>query len=122
MDLYSEIILDYYKNPRNKFIPQPFTHSGTEYNPSCGDKISFYLNVDGAGKIQTVGFQGEGCAISQASTSMLTERLEGMNLSDAQNLTSEELIEMLGIEISAGRIKCALLGLEALRTALKNPL
>jgi nitrogen fixation NifU-like protein len=95
MDLYSEIILDYYKNPRNKSIPSPITHSATEHNPSCGDKITFYLNVDGAGRIQSCGYQGEGCAISQAATSMLTELLENKSISEAQNLTSQDILEML---------------------------
>lgn len=111
MDLYSEIILDYYKNPRNKGELKVSSSSATEYNPLCGDKIRIDILLDKDGKVEKATFDGEGCAISQASTSMLTEKLIGMNLQEIKNISNDEIFEMLGIQISPGRVKCALLGL-----------
>lgn len=119
MDLYSEIILDYYKNPRNKVEIKNPNHSASEDNPLCGDKIIIQLKTEN-GKITEAGFMGEGCAISQASTSMLLEKVIGKSVKEAKELSKEDIYEMLGIQISPGRTKCALLGLSTLRQALKN--
>ena len=121
MDLYSEIILDYYKNPRNKGPLKDATHFAEEDNPLCGDKIRIDLKiVDNI--ITDAKFSGQGCAISQAATSMLTEKLIGKTLSESKSLTVQDMTEMLGIPISPGRLKCATLGLIAFQKALTQKL
>lgn len=117
MDLYSEIILDYFKNPRNKGKIKNATTEATEYNPLCGDKIHLYLLLNKNGKIKQATFEGEGCAISQASASMLTEKLTGKTLPQIEKITNEEILKMLNITISPARIKCAILGLIAAKKA-----
>lgn len=115
MDLYSEIILDHFKNPRNKGRLKNPTLTAKEENPLCGDKIQIDILLDKNNKIKKVGFSGEGCAISQASASMLTEKLIGKSLSEVKKIKEKGIVKMLGIKISAGRMKCALLPLMALR-------
>lgn len=118
MDLYSEIILDYYKNPRNKGDLKEATMTVTEHNPLCGDIIILQIKLDSKNKITDIKFSGEGCAISQAATSMLTEKLLGKNIKEIKKISNEDVYEMLGIPISPGRVKCALLGLSAARNTL----
>ncbi len=110
-EIYKENIIDYYKNPRNKEEPLEYTCKHREINPICGDDITLYLQIE-KGKIKKATFTGKGCAISQASTSMLTEKLEGMPVKEAKNLKKEDILEMLGIPISYVRTKCALLSLK----------
>lgn len=117
MDLYSEIILDYYKNPRNKGEIADATTTATEYNPLCGDKIKIDLLIDG-GAIKDAKFSGEGCAISQAATSMLTEQIVGKTQNEVAKMKTADIIAMLNIPISPGRIKCATLGLVCTKKAL----
>lgn len=120
MDLYSEIILDYYKNPRNKGkLPEAQGHA-IEYNPSCGDVIEIFLNFDESGKVKEVSFDGQGCAISQAATSMLTEELVGKSKEEITEITNENIYDLLGVPISSGRVKCALLGLVCAKRAAKQ--
>ncbi len=111
---YREYILDHYKNPRNygRLEPADITHE--EDNPLCGDVIGMDFKVDG-GRITDVRFHGRGCAISQASASLLTERLKGLTLEDARKIGKEDVLGELGIEISPARIKCALLALKVLK-------
>ncbi|MDQ6637669.1 MAG: SUF system NifU family Fe-S cluster assembly protein [Candidatus Dormibacteraeota bacterium] len=111
---YREYILDHYKNPRNfGRLEQPDV-SHEELNPLCGDVIGMDFRL-AEGKIEDVRFHGRGCAISQASASLLTERLKGMPLEEARKISKEEVLEELGIEISPARIKCALLSLKVLK-------
>ncbi len=117
MEIYSEIILDYYKNPRNKETLSNATTKAEELNPLCGDKVEFFLQTNKEGKIEKATFQGEGCAISQAATSMLTDHLTGKTLEDLETMDNQEIYDMLGVEISPGRVKCALLGLVAAKKA-----
>ncbi len=117
MDLFSEIILDYYKHPRNKGPLNDATHFAEEDNPLCGDKIRIDLKIVN-NTIAEAKFSGQGCAISQAATSMLTEKLIGKTLPESKLLTAKDVVEMLGIPISPGRIKCATLGLIAFQKAL----
>ncbi|MEK7126558.1 MAG: Fe-S cluster assembly sulfur transfer protein SufU [Patescibacteria group bacterium] len=117
MDIYSEIILDHYKNPRNKGSIKNATASAIEHNPLCGDKIKIELLLDKSNKIKTIKFSGEGCAISQAATSMLLETLTGKTLTEIKKIQSGEVIKMLNIPISPAREKCALLGLYAVKKA-----
>lgn len=119
MDLYSEIILDYYKHPRNKGPIKSTENKATELNPLCGDKVTIYLKFDKNNKIQKATFEGEGCAISQAATSMLTEILSGKTLEELNKMNQENIFKLLGFKISPGRIKCALLGLETAKKAAR---
>jgi nitrogen fixation NifU-like protein len=111
---YREYILDHYKNPRNfgRLESPDITHE--EENPLCGDVVGIDLKVED-GSISDVRFHGRGCAISQASASLLTERLKGMSLEDAKQIGKGDVLEELGIEISPARIKCALLSLKVLK-------
>ena len=111
---YREYILDHYKNPRNfgRIADADISHE--EENPLCGDVIGIDLKLHD-GVIEDVRFHGRGCAISQASASLLTERIKGRALDEAKQLTKEDVIGELGIEISAARIKCALLSLKVLK-------
>jgi nitrogen fixation NifU-like protein len=111
---YREYILDHYKNPRNfGRIEQPdITHE--EYNPLCGDMVGMDFRVQD-GVIEDVQFHGRGCAISQASASLMTERLRGMTLEDARKVSKDDVLDELGIEISPARLKCALLPLKVLK-------
>jgi nitrogen fixation NifU-like protein len=111
---YREYILDHYKNPRNfgRIEGAEITHE--EYNPLCGDVVGMDFRVRG-GVIEDVRFHGRGCAISQASASLLTERLKGMTLNEARQVGKDDVLEELGIDISPARLKCALLSLKVLK-------
>jgi nitrogen fixation protein NifU and related proteins len=111
---YREYILDHYKNPRNfgRLENPDITHE--EDNPLCGDVVGMDFRIkDGA--IEDIRFHGRGCAISQASASLLTERLKGMALDDAKKIDKNDVLGELGIQISPARIKCALLPLKVLK-------
>src|SRR5919202_4755083 len=111
---YREYILDHYKNPRNFGRLEDADISHEEYNPLCGDMVGMDFQVKD-GVIEDVRFHGRGCAISQASASLLTERLKGMSLDEAKSIGKEDVLDELGIEISPARIKCALLSLKVLK-------
>ena len=119
MDIYTENILDLYKNPRNKGILENATHENSRNNPLCGDEITIQLIVEND-KIEEVKFSGQGCAISQASTSMLTDKIKKMPIEKVKSLNKEDILEMLHIPVSTGRLKCALLPLDTLRGALEK--
>lgn len=114
-DLYREVILDHYRNPRNAGTIENPDISYEDTNPLCGDRIRIDLKVAG-GKVTEIKFHGRGCAISQASTSMLTEMIQGQELEEIRSLTAQDLLDELGIPISPARVKCALLGLKVLKT------
>jgi len=111
---YREYILDHYKNPRNygRLEHPDITHE--EDNPLCGDVVGMDFQIKD-GVIADIKFHGRGCAISQASASLLTERLKGMVLDDAKKIDKNDVLGELGIEISPARIKCALLPLKVLK-------
>ncbi len=117
-EMYQEQILDHYKNPRNKGILEPADLQAKESNPLCGDEISISLRIDGSDRIADVRFDGQGCAISQASASMLTVALKGKTVQEAAAMNREDLLRQLGIPLSAVRMKCALLSLQVLHRAL----
>lgn len=131
-DLYTEIILDHFKNPKNKgaigkneISKNETLLSATEYNPACGDKVTIQIIIEKfASKtsplIKKIAFTGEGCAISQAATSMLTEYLTGKTLKYLKKLTPADIYKLLQIPISPARIKCALLGFIAAKAAIKT--
>jgi nitrogen fixation NifU-like protein len=111
---YREYILDHFRNPRNFGRLEHPDISHEEDNPLCGDVVGIDLKV-ADGRVDDVRFHGRGCAISQASASLLTERIKGMSLDDAKKLTKEDVLDELGIDISPARIKCALLSLKVLK-------
>ncbi|MDP2643024.1 MAG: SUF system NifU family Fe-S cluster assembly protein [Candidatus Peregrinibacteria bacterium] len=117
-DIYSEIILDHYKHPHNRGHIKHDTHKAEEDNPLCGDNIKIYIKVSDKKIIEDISFEGEGCAISQASASMLTEFLKGKPVAQAKKITPEQIYNLLKIEISPARSKCALLALKTIKAAL----
>jgi nitrogen fixation NifU-like protein len=119
-DLYRDEILEHYRNPHNfgTLETPDAIHEG--HNPLCGDRITLMLGIDDAGTIEDVAFNGRGCAISQASASLLTDRLRGLPVSDAEALTNQDVLDLLGIEISPARLKCALLSIDTLKHALEG--
>ena len=114
-DFYKENILDHYRYPRNTGHLENPTHSHKEHNPLCGDIIQMDLHVNDDNIIDRVAFSGRGCAISQASASMLTEMIEGKSLEEAKQIGKEQILEALGIDIGPTRLKCALLSLKVLK-------
>ena len=116
-DFYKEYILDHYRNPRNFGHLEHPTAKAEDLNPLCGDTITIELDVDDAGKVSDVKFSGRGCAISQASASMLTESIKGLSLEEVAKLSPDAVLENVGIGISPTRMKCALLGLKVLKSA-----
>lgn len=120
-ELYQENILDHYKRPRNAGRLEDATLSARELNPSCGDSIELYLKLDGCDRVEDVKFAGRGCAVSQASISMLTERLKGRPLAEVMALGERDILEMLGVPIGPMRMKCATLSLKTLKAALAQP-
>lgn len=130
-DLFQEVILDHYRRPRNKGAPAESTHSIVMNNPLCGDVIELFLGVSGD-RIEEVRFEGRGCSISQASASMMTERLKGVKLADARALSAKfvrllrgeaglerdedlgDLRALSGVSRFPVRVKCALLGFNCL--------
>ena len=113
-DMYRDYILDHYKNPRNYGELAGATHRYHDTNPLCGDEITMFLLVEGD-RVLDVRFTGRGCAISQASTSILTEEVKGKTLEELRALDRDHVLGNLGITISPARVKCALLGLKALK-------
>jgi nitrogen fixation NifU-like protein len=116
-DFYKEYILDHYRNPRNFGHLEAPTAVAEDLNPLCGDKIRFELLVDADGRVSDVRFSGKGCAISQASASMLSESLKGEKLEDVARFSQERVLENVGIGISPARMKCAMLGLKVAKSA-----
>jgi nitrogen fixation NifU-like protein len=108
--MYRQQILDHYKNPRNYGELEDATLSHTGENPMCGDTIQMDIALDEDEEtIRQVAFNGDGCAISQASASMLSEKLQGMRIEELRAMDRDDVTEMLGVDISAMRVKCAVL-------------
>src|SRR3989338_8626428 len=103
--MYQEQILDHYKNPRNSGKMENASVHHHEHNPLCGDRLEVYFLIE-KGKITGVKIQGHGCAISQASASMLTEKVKGKSMDFIKKLAKEDILEMLGIPLSPVRLKC----------------
>jgi nitrogen fixation NifU-like protein len=114
-DIYKEIILDYYRNPRNYGELESPDIESNDSNPLCGDDLTFQLKLDDNQRVQEVRFKGQGCAISQASASMLSEKIQDMTLEEIRTLERKDILDMLNIEISPTRIKCAMLGLKVVK-------
>jgi nitrogen fixation NifU-like protein len=116
-DFYRDYILDHYRNPRNFGHLERPNVQAEDLNPFCGDVIRMELDVDDGGTVRDVRFSGKGCAISQASASMLTEGVKGMKLEDVAKLSKDVVLDNVGIGISPTRMKCAMLGLRVLKSA-----
>jgi nitrogen fixation NifU-like protein len=117
--LYREVILDHYKNPRGHGLLDDADAQAEGQNPLCGDEVSIYVAFRSDGDtIEEVKFSGRGCAISQAATSMLTEMVKGRSATEVATLPRDELLDEIGIPLTPVRLKCALLGLSTLKLAL----
>lgn len=114
-DFYREFILDHYKNPHNFGELPDATHRYHDTNPLCGDEITMYLKIGADERVEDVRFSGKGCAISQASASILTDEVKGKTLDELKAIDRDHVLENLGITLSPARIKCALLSLKALK-------
>jgi nitrogen fixation protein NifU and related proteins len=118
-DLYREVILDHYKNPRGHGLIDDADAQAEGQNPLCGDEVTIYVAFAADGDtIDEVKFKGRGCAISQAATSMLMEMVRGRSATEVATLPRDELLEEIGIPLTPIRLKCALLGLSTLKLAL----
>ncbi len=118
-DLYRDYILEHYRRPHNFGVLEYANASHEGANPLCGDRITLQLQLSD-GMVAGVGFTGRGCAISQASASLLTDELKGKSVADAAAMTSQDVLDLLGIDISPARLKCALLSLETMQLALAD--
>lgn len=118
-EIYKENILEHYKYPQNKREMKECTVKHREFNPLCGDDITLFIKIENE-KIKALTFLGHGCAISQASISMLTEKVKGMKIEEAKVIKQDDILVMLGIPINVVRMKCALLSLKALTKGLEK--
>ncbi|MBX3003687.1 MAG: SUF system NifU family Fe-S cluster assembly protein [Anaerolineales bacterium] len=114
-DLYREVIIDRYQNPRFSGTLDPHTHSYEDDNPVCGDHIRIDLRVDANDVVSEAKFTGEGCSISQASADLLMEKITGMPVAEVRQLGKQDILDLLGIELGPVRLKCALLSLKVLK-------
>ncbi|OGG01388.1 hypothetical protein A2Z33_02485 [Candidatus Gottesmanbacteria bacterium RBG_16_52_11] len=120
MDIYRDIILDHYKNPRNFGTLDGHNAAAEEFNATCGDRIRMEIRISGTGEGATVSdirFSGVGCAISQAAASMLTERAKGMKVRELLTLKGNYMLDMLDTRLTPSRVKCATLPLEVIQKA-----
>ena len=119
-DLYRDYILEHYRRPHNFGVLEAPTASFEGANPLCGDRITMQLGIRD-GVVAEIAFTGRGCAISQASASLLTDEIMGMPVEKAEAFRADDLLDLLGIDISPARLKCAMLSLETLEHALAEP-
>jgi nitrogen fixation NifU-like protein len=117
-DLYREIIIDRYKNPLYRGSLDPHDIAFEDDNPLCGDHIRIELRLDENERVTEAAFDGHGCAISQASADLLLESIQGKTLDEIKQLTKDDILELLGIELGPVRLKCALLSLKVLKAGV----
>ena len=116
--LYRELILDHYKNPRNHGLLEPSDAHAEGQNPLCGDELAVSVRLGDGDVIEEIGFDGRGCAISQAAASMLSDLVKGRTANAVAAMPKDELLDELGIPLTPVRLKCAILGLGVLKLAL----
>jgi nitrogen fixation NifU-like protein len=117
--LYHEMLLDLYKHPLNKKMLKNFDIRHQEHNPVCGDVVELFIKTNKQGAITDIGWQGDGCAISQSGASLLTDEVKGKTTKKAKAMTSDAMLTLLGLEkLNPTRLRCATLALEALKKAL----
>lgn len=114
--LYMQQLQDNYQNPQNFKKLKDYTLFSHAKNASCGDIFDLYIKLGKENKIEDIGFYGEGCAISTATFSLLTQKIKGMKLEDAKKLSDMDIYKMIGLKVSQGRINCAMLPLSALKS------
>lgn len=119
MNIYQQQILDHYHHPRNSGKPESYTNSAKLQNLSCGDEIEVYLDIKD-GKVTAVHYEASGCAISIASASILSEELIGKSVAELTVLDAEFITDLLGIELTTSRLKCAHMALQAIQQAAMN--
>jgi nitrogen fixation protein NifU and related proteins len=114
-----DFILDHYESPRHygPLVDATVVQKGG--NPGCGDVVSFYLKVDGDDRIEAISFEGDGCTISQAASSIVTEMFTGKTLADVESTSPDAILDILGREIAGTRLKCATLGLNTAKEAVR---
>ena len=117
-DMYREIILDHAKHPRHSGVLDPADIDYEDHNPLCGDRLHLTLRVDENDTITDLAWDGDGCAISQATASMLGEEILGKSLSEVKEIAKEDIFELVGIPLSMNRVKCALLSLKVLHVGI----
>jgi nitrogen fixation NifU-like protein len=117
-DLYRELIIDRYKNPHFRGTLEPHDITFEDDNPLCGDHIRIDLRVDGDDRVSEVAFDGHGCAISQATADLLAESVVGKTLDEVKQISKQDILDMLGIELGPVRLKCALLSLKVLKAGV----
>ncbi|PWH20457.1 MAG: SUF system NifU family Fe-S cluster assembly protein [Anaerolineae bacterium] len=117
-DFYRELIIDRYKNPQFRGVLDPADISFEDDNPLCGDHIHIDLRVGEDGIVREARFDGKGCAISQASADLLMEKIIGMHLDEVKQISKQDILDMLGIELGPVRLKCALLSLKVLKAGV----
>ena len=116
-EIYRENILEHYKNPHNYGTLDSCSFTFSQNNPVCGDHIDIFVALE-QGKVKEVKFSGQGCAISMASASLLTDKIKGMSIHELKQLMKENIVEMIGIPLGVVRMKCALLSLNVLQKGL----
>lgn len=117
-DLYRELIIDRYKNPIYRGSLEPNDITFEDDNPLCGDHIRIDIRVNSDDRVEEAVFDGHGCAISQASADLLLETIQGMKLGDVKQMTKDDILDLLGIELGPVRLKCALLSLKVLKAGV----
>jgi nitrogen fixation NifU-like protein len=120
MNIYQENILDHAKHPHHWGLLDPHDRHAQDENPLCGDHLEITLRIDEHERIVGVGWDGHGCAISQAAASILGEEILGKTLDEAKQISKEDIMDLLGIPLSISRIKCALLSLKVVKAAVYN--
>ncbi|QDS93361.1 NifU-like protein [Roseimaritima multifibrata] len=120
-DIYEEHVLDHYEDPYHRGHCDSVTHAEEGKNPLCGDEVRVELKLDADGKVQEAWFEGKGCVISQASSSMLMEKIEGMTFEEVREYTAEQMLELFGPHLTPNRQKCCLLPWRVVQRAMHAP-
>ena len=120
-DIYEDHVLDHYEDPYHRGAMDHATHAHEGDNPLCGDVVRIDLKLDEDGRIAEAWFDGDGCVISQASTSMLIEAIEGKTLDEINEFSAQQMLELFGPKLTPNRQKCCLLGWRVLQTAVHSP-